>query len=192
MKYFIPVVSLLVSLLFSCRSFDDRLLINKESIDKDIKPMKVIVNYESIQTCLNPVYIIELNEKQIIAVIKNNLRFEKDAHNHYLSILVKNVEHRESFAGSIVGGLTGLSSIILGVPMLYESLTVHLSAAIMSADGKILKTYEAEGADSEYAALWWGYFRPGKTAGARAITNACRDLRIQLKNDAQNINMLVK
>ena len=212
MKYFLPVLIILACCIFSCKSFDNGLLLNKETFHKDVKPMRVIVNYESLLACFpdfprwtprdeegKAVYNRQVKEyyneiEQNMMVIKNNLTFETEPHNYYLSILVRKIVR----SNNILWTFTNIFSIstlgLLGWPWLSETYTIHLESAILNSDGKVLKTYNATGTDTEYAALYWGYIigDDGKTARIKALANACKDLRAQLKNDITTINSLAK
>ncbi len=183
----------LAFLLMECRSFDRTLLLNKASVDRSVKPMKVIVNYNSIAETYGINRFLENREiNDIATVIKNNMSFETEGGTYYLSILIRKIEG--SFNGALFAltGLTLWTICFLGVPMTRQTVTISLSAAIMSPDGRILKTYDAKGEDKEYAAMYWGYEDSFAVATYKALPLACKDLREQLKRDAATINKLIK
>jgi hypothetical protein len=188
MKYFLYAYILLSCFILSCKSFDNSLLLNKEIIDKDIKSMHVIVNYESVETCLG-----DYKPEELIYVIKNNLTFETEPENYYLSIIVRKADYSQK--GWVIPSVFTLFIFnLFGGPANTYTYTIELEGAIMNRDGRILKAYNAKGTDSEYMALYWGYdtWEGTYTAKINAITNACKDIRTQLKNDVININKLVK
>ena len=187
----LSLVILQVICVDTCKSFDTSILTHKEKVDTDVKPMRVIVNYDSLGECYPWEDNTEINN--IANVIKNNLDFGTDARTHYLSVLVR----KREFGNNLLWSLTGFSLgalNLLGAPTNSFSNTLQLSAAIMDANGKVLKVYETYGTNTEYVALYHGYSSDdaGRTLIFKTIGIACKDLRDQLKKDARNINMLIK
>ncbi len=192
------VLTLLIPLTFlliECRSIDSNILLHKETVDRSIKPMKVIVNYDSIAETIGAspnLWSDNRGIKDIATVIKNHMSFDTEGGNYYLSIMIRKGESNSNPAYAIITGLTVFSISFLGWPLISDTVTIVLSAAIMNPDGRIIKTYEAKGKDTEYAAMYWGYGNPSYVATYKALTLACKDLREQLKQDSVNINKLIK
>lgn len=202
---------MILSSLFSCKSLDNRLLLNKENFDKDVKPMRVIVNYESLTTCFpfdwagnKSEYYINNKEhidkeyfdsiEQYMNVIKNNLTFEAESSDYYLSIILRNANWSLNVGYLAPSMLTLFIFNLFGGPMRSFTYTIELEAAIMNPDGKVIKTYKARGIDTEYSALYYGYNTPDdeNTAAIKAFIKACKEIRVQLKKDVIGINKLVK
>lgn len=184
----------LTSLFVECKSFDDKILTHKETVDRSIKPMKVIVNYDSIAETLDasPFFLDNEGIKAFATTIKNNMSFDIEGGNYYLSIIIRKAQGFENLAWVFPVSLTLGLIVLLGWPALSYTEIVVLSAAIMSPDGRTIKTYDAKGQDTEYAAAYWGYSDIYRTASFKALTLACKDLREQLKQDADNIKRLLK
>jgi hypothetical protein len=194
MKRFLPVLFLIACLVISCKSFDNGILLRKETFHHDVKPLRVIVNTASIQRCLNPNSDRNYDLSDHVNVIKNNLSYETEPGDYHLSIIVRKAEFGRGMLGMIFNVFTLSITAPFGMPYFSATCKVELEAAIMSPAGRVLKTYTAKGQDTEYVAAWWGYNPPDDTKTARllALTNACKELRTQMKNDASTINRLVR
>jgi len=186
----IPITALFIE----CRSFDRTLLLNKASVDRSVKPMKVIVNYDSIAETLDasPFFLDNEKIKAIATTIKNNMSFEAEGGKYHLSIIIRKAQGFENLAWVFPTSLTLGFIILLGWPALSYTEIIVLSAAIMGPDGRVIKTFDAKGLDTEYAAAYWGYSDIYTTATYKALTLACKDLREQLKQDADNLKRLLK
>jgi hypothetical protein len=205
----------------SCKSFDPKLLEQAATFDKSVTPMRVVINTDSIKACFRGGWrdIKEYNaefdkiiagdrqgplgiygqaccsfpeQQKIINLIKQNLMFGKDSKIVYMSVLVRNIEWLDN------SGWLGLAPLgifwFFGMPWRSMTATINMEAAVMNSSGKIIKIYKAWGKDTEYLALYWGYFRPKElqTAYTRALLAACADLRKQIEADRENINKLIK
>lgn len=158
--------------------------------------MKVIVNYDSIAETLGAITTMGLlgnrEIKDIATVIKNHLSFDTEGGKYYISIIIRKCESNPNPAYAIITGLTVFSISFLGWPLTSDTITIVLSAAIMSPDGRVIKTYDAKGKDTKYIAMYWGYDNASIVAMYKALNLACKDLREQLKQDAATINRLIK
>ncbi len=195
MKRTLPILLILACCLCSCKSFDNGIYMRKASFHSDVKPMRVIVNTASIEKCLRNIYSErEFNAGDYISVIRNNLTFEAEPGDYYLSIIVRKAETNRGILGMIFHICTLNITAILGVPYVSATSDIELEAAIMSPAGRVLKTYTARGRDTEYMAAWWGYNPPDdmNTAKLEALTNACGELRTQMKNDVAAINRIAR
>lgn len=195
MRNMLPVLLVLAFCLCSCKSFDNGIYLRKASFHSDVKPMRVIVNTASIEKCLkNQFSQLPFNTGDYVGVIKNNLTWEAEPGDYYLSIIVRKAETNRGVLGMIFHICTLNITAILGVPYVSATSDIELEAAIMSPAGRVLKTYTARGRDTEYMAAWWGYNPPDdmNTAKLEALTNACGEIRDQMKSDIVTINRLAR
>ena len=123
-----------------------------------------------------------------LTILKNNLLFESDSKNLYLSVIIRNVEWRQNRAWSSLG----IFLIAFGFPIESDQLTIDLEAALIKPGGKVLKIYKSQGIDTEYAVPYWGYIRPCTPAFIKSLIAGCSDLRKQIEADKENINKLIR
>lgn len=197
MKRSLSLLLVLTCSMLYCKSFDNGIYSRKETFHRDVKPLRVIVNTASIERCLKVNDERNFDQNDFVGVIKNHLSNDAEPGNYHLSIIIRKAEAGNGVLGSIgfaINICTLSIPALLGMPYFSKYCIVEMEAAIISPGGRILKTYTVEGSDTEYMAIWWGYTPPDefKTARMRALTNACRELRIQMKNDAANISKLVR
>ncbi|MCU0849612.1 MAG: hypothetical protein MUD12_17160 [Spirochaetes bacterium] len=69
---------------------------------------------------------------------------------------------------------------------------IDIEAAVMKPDGRVLKVYRARGVDTEYYAMYWGYYRAFIPAYMNALIAGCADLRKQIEADRENLNKLIR
>ena len=88
MRNMLPVLLVLAFCLCSCKSFDNGIYLRKASFHSDVKPMRVIVNTASIEKCLkNQFSQLPFNTSDYVGVIKNNLTWEAEPGDYYLSVI---------------------------------------------------------------------------------------------------------
>lgn len=195
MKRFLPVLFLIVCCAISCKSFDNEIFLRKAAFHRDVKPLRIIVNTASLEKCMKNQYSNQaFDTGNYASVIKNNLAFEGEPGDYHLSIIVRKGETSRGILGMIFNILTLNITAPFGMPYMSITSRVELEAAIMSPAGRVLKTYTVKGRDTEYVAAWWGYNPPDdmETAKLLALANACKELRLQMKNDTAEINRLVR
>jgi len=194
MKRYLPVLLVLAFGIISCKSFDNGIFLRKETFHRDVKPLHVIVNTASLERCMKNQFSPASETGDYVNVIKNNLSFEGEPGEYHLSIIVRKGETNRGILGMIFNILTLNITAPFGMPYMSITSRVELEAAIMSPAGRVLKTYTVKGRDTEYMAAWWGYNPPDdmKPAKLLALANACKELRLQMKNDAAEINRLVR
>jgi len=204
----------------SCKSLDPKLLEQTAAFDKGVTPMRVVVNTDSIKACFPGGWRDEkewsLEDKKFrggyrkdmpgvggfvsccsfpeqesaVSLLRNNLIFEKDSRNIFLSVLVRNIEWRTNtiwYLASIMGILN-----VFGFPFRSQTITIDMEAAVMNPAGKMIKIYKAQGKDTEYMAPYWGYMYAEKPAYIKALIAGCADLRKQIEADRENINKLIR
>ncbi|MCU0847278.1 MAG: hypothetical protein MUD12_05255 [Spirochaetes bacterium] len=194
---------------FSCKSLDPKLLEQTAAFDKSVTPMRVVVNTDSIKACFPGGWrdkkewgseLIKHNhgyrkdypgikwhiccsfpeQESAVRIIRNNLMFDRDSRNAYLSVLVRNVEWRRSITWLILSGVMIFIPCLMGMPA--EAFTLSID----------MEVYKAKGIDTEYVAFYWGYFNPDIPAYMNALITGCADLRKQIEADRENINKLIR
>jgi len=212
------ILGLILSMTFaiaSCRSFDYGLLDQNAYIDKSIKPMRVIVNMDSLEACFgegllqrfqeqNPMnqegldksrQMIKEDKIRITRLFKQNLKSSSESNAAFLSVIIRN--HRFDMNMGWMASIAALGALNqLGCPIASGSVSIEVEAAILTPTGKVLKSYTVRATDTEYYAAYWGYslfdVDSYRVAYTRAILAACMDLRDQLHKDAMSINSLIK
>ncbi|MCU0849614.1 MAG: hypothetical protein MUD12_17170 [Spirochaetes bacterium] len=217
----IALVAALSALSFSCRSYDPALTTRTASFEKGVTPMRVVINTDSIKSCFpggwrddyewdmevkkfyegyrrdHPSLVGTIccsfsDQEAAVRIIRNNLMFDRDSRNAYLSVLVRNVEWRMNKAWVILNSVTVVIPVLMGIPLASFTLTIDMEAAVMKPDGRVLKVYRARGVDTEYQALYWGFSYPTIQGYMNALIAGCADIRKQIEADRENLNKLAR
>ena len=187
-QYIVPLI--IFSLLISCKSFDNKLLEKKEYFDNSVLPMKVVINQASVEKCHNSMFN-KISTTEVADILRQNLLFESTPGNIYLSVIVRYNKLQQKLYFSV--GVFPL--LLMGAPAGNYNFTITLEAAIMKPNGQILKTYTSTATDFEYV-CGTGHYAWDDDSEAAALYYtlqlACKDLREQLKNDAETINKLAR
>ncbi|MCU0849615.1 MAG: hypothetical protein MUD12_17175 [Spirochaetes bacterium] len=217
----IALVAALSALTFSCKSLDPKLVEQTSAFDKGVNPMRVVINTDSIKACFHGGWrddyemLLEWrkwrdgysreypgikgysccsfpDQESAVRIIRNNLMFDRDSRNAYLSVLVRNVEWSTNPGWMVPGSITVGILYFMGMPGVSITLTIDLEAAVMKPDGRVLKVYRAKGVDTEYLAFYWGYAKPDIPAFMNALIAGCADLRKKIEDDKDNLNKLIR
>ena len=219
---FLALALLLTWTFLSCKSVDPTLVTRTASFESGVAPMRVVVNTESIRSCFKGgwrdqnEWVMEIrkwsdgyrsdypgiyggymccsfpDQEAAVGIIRNNLMFDRDAKNAYLSVLVRNVEWSQNGVWMVPGSITVGILYFMGLPAMSFTLTIDMEAAVMKPDGRVLKVYRARGVGKEYAAFYWGYAYPDIPAYRNALIVGCADLRKQIEADKENLNKLIR
>jgi len=177
--------------MISCKSFDSKILEQKAYFDNSVIPMKVVINRESIDKCHNLLFNKIITKDEVANILRENLLFESSPKNLYLSVIVRNNKLQRKLYFSV--GCFPL--LMAGVPAGNYNFTITLEAAVMKPNGQILKTYTATANDVEYV-CGTAHYLADDAAEATALYNtlklACKDLREQIKKDADTIDKLTR
>lgn len=182
-------IILLFSFLFSCRSFDSKLLEEKGHFNNSLPTMKVIINKHSIEKCHNPMNNC-MTADELVFILKQNLQFDSGNSDLYLSIIIR---YSKVKTGSPIGFLV-LPLILVGVPINSCTYSLIIEGAIMKSNGSVLKTYTATSSDTEFIGGAFHFMDRDafKTSYCKALQLACRNLREQMQNDIVNIKKFTR
>jgi len=205
-------------MFLSCRSMDQTLVARTASFDGGVPPMRVVVNTESVRSCFPGGWLDDngawaemrkrreeirngktgvlgilccsfSDQEAAVRIIRNNLAFGGNAGNVCLSVVVRNAE----WSYNLLWEIAGVAVLVpFGYPAWSETVKIDMEAAVMKPDGRVLRLYRAQGVDTEYGAMYWGYLDASIPALRYALIDGCAKIRKQIDDDKENLKKIIR